>query len=504
MTREHSGQSPHDLTHHHAHAQPAFRRRAIVSDLMTWHYQTPERLALHLAHDQRFILWMASRSLNAFFYIRHTVDSQLKIPELTALYTQHQIATEYGGHVIPLLLSRDEFTAHPEYFPQSGERRNRLGNVCVSNSSALGLVRDGALRYLADNPECRFLHVWGADVWDGAWCRCARCAALSPQQQYLAVVNAIAAAIADQPDPVEIAYLAYHDTLDPDPALRPLANVACEWAPRERCYSHAIDDPACATNPRYFDSLRRYLDLFAGRAHVFEYYADAILFGGFALATPTVIMRDLRAYHALGIDSISCLTFGEHSWLAYPINLETFARGTQLLNSEPDLLLADIAAERHPRCAPELAAAYRTIAQASSLLLDGGGDLMRPKLDSLSRSARFDSLRAAHALLTRAIDAADLLASTTGALIRGERTIWRFTRDVLAGLAALLAACNAPSDSIPGQSAIAQIAAAFETLRATAPEYQNTWAAYDLEWITNIWIPGLRHRFEQLVQDDKS
>ena len=59
-----------------------------------------------------------------------------------------------------------------------------------------------------------------------------------------------------------------------------------EWAPRERCYSHAIDDPACAINPRYFDSLKRYIDIFEGRGHVFEYYADAILFGGLGFATP--------------------------------------------------------------------------------------------------------------------------------------------------------------------------------------------------------------------------
>src|SRR5579884_2242460 len=110
--------------------------------------------------------------------------------------------------------------------------------------------------------------------------------------------------------PIPVAYLAYHDTIDPYPGLDPMPNVWLEWAPRERCYSHAIDDPECEINPRYFDSLRRYLEIFDGRCQVFEYYADAILFGGLAFATPGVIARDLRAYHALGIPGISCLTFG--------------------------------------------------------------------------------------------------------------------------------------------------------------------------------------------------
>ena len=116
------------------------------------------------------------------------------------------------------------------------------------------------------------------------------------------IVNAIAAELAADSNAPPIAYLAYHDTIEPDPGLRPLDNVWFEWAPRERCYSHAIDDPACEINPRYLESLKRYIDIFNGRGHIFEYYADAILFGGLGFATPAVIASDLRAYRALGID----------------------------------------------------------------------------------------------------------------------------------------------------------------------------------------------------------
>ncbi len=146
---------------------------------------------------------------------------------------------------------------------------------------------------------------------------------------------------------VPVAYLAYHDTIDPDPGLKPLPNVWFEWAPRERCYAHAIDDSSCPVNPRYFDSLRRYLQLFDGRGHVFEYYADAILFGGLGFATPAIIARDLRAYRALGIESISCLTFGAYSLLGYPVNLEAFVRGTRSPDFDPRR-----GALRHRRGAP--------------------------------------------------------------------------------------------------------------------------------------------------------
>ena len=309
---------------------PAFTRRAFVSDIMTWNYNLPDRLDLHLRHDREFIPWMARRGINAFSYIRHAHDTRLKIDEVAPLLREHGISVEYGGHVLQQLLPRDRFDAHPEYFPAGDDGvRAARGNLCVSNPDAVALVKEGALAYVHDHPENALLHIWGADVWRGAWCRCGQCRELPPQIQYMDIVNAIAGALAADPNAPPIAYLAYHDTIEPHPGLKPLDNVWFEWAPRERCYSHAIDDPACEINPRYFESLKRYLDIFNGRGHVFEYYADAILFCGLGFATPAIVASDLRAYRRLGITSISNLTFGAYSVMAYPANLEAFVRGSR-------------------------------------------------------------------------------------------------------------------------------------------------------------------------------
>ena len=96
---------------------PAFKRRAFVSDIMTWNYNLPDRLELHLRHDREFIPWMARRGINAFSYIRHAHDTRLKIDEIAPLLREHGIGVEYGGHVLQLLLPRDRFAEHPEYFP---------------------------------------------------------------------------------------------------------------------------------------------------------------------------------------------------------------------------------------------------------------------------------------------------------------------------------------------------------------------------------------------------
>lgn len=226
------------------------------------------------------------------------------------------------------------------------------------------------------------------------------------------VVNAIADAIADRlPGGPPVAYLAYHDTLEPDSNLQPHPNVCFEWAPRERCYSHAVDDATCEVNPRCLESLKRYLELFNGRRHIFEYYADAILFGGLARATPAVIARGLIAYKALGLDSVSCLTFGAHSVLAYPVNLEAFARGTRSPGFDPDRVLADTVSAAHPACASAMGAAYRAIADASAFILNGGGEVMRPRFPPSAQRVR--DLRIAHESITRAIAAANHLVATS-------------------------------------------------------------------------------------------
>jgi len=474
---------------------PAFRRRAFISDIMTWDYNFPDRLDLHLRHDREFIPWMARRGINAFSYIRHAHDTRLKIDEVAPMLREHGIGVEYGGHVLQLLLPRDRFAEHPEYFPAGDDGvRAARGNLCVSNPDAIALVREGALAYVHDYPESELLHIWGADVWRGAWCRCGQCRELPPQLQYMKAVNAVAGALAADSNAPPIAYLAYHDTIDPHPGLKPLDNVWFEWAPRERCYSHAIDDPACETNPRHLESLKRYIEIFDGRGHIFEYYADAILFGGLGFATPAVVASDLRAYHRLGIASISCLTFGAYSVMAYPVNLEAFVRGSQSVGFEPDATIVDTATGRHPQCATEMAAAYRAVERASKLCLDYA-DVMHPVMPHEKAARKRVELREAVLTFNEAIAAADQIASSADArLADAEKDLWRYSSDVLAGLSDYLGALGQTDihRQAWGAAAIATITDAIERIRGIDPEIKGTWGEYDLEWIREMWLRALQ------------
>jgi hypothetical protein len=474
---------------------PAFTRRAFVSDIMTWNYNLPDRLDLHLRHDREFIPWMARRGINAFSYIRHAHDTRLKIDEVAPLLREHGISVEYGGHVLQQLLPRDRFAEHPEYFPAGDDGvRAALGNLCVSNPDAVALAKEGALAYVHDHPENELLHIWGADVWRGAWCRCGQCRELPPQIQYMDIVNAIAEALVTDPNAPPIAYLAYHDTIEPHPGLKPLDNVWFEWAPRERCYSHAIDDPACEINPRYFESLKRYLDIFNGRGHVFEYYADAILFCGVGFATSAIVASDLRAYRRLGITSISNLTFGAYSVMAYPANLEAFVRGSRAVGFDPAAALDETAAGRHPQCAPEMAAAYRAVERASKLCLDYA-DIMRLVMPPEKAARKRVELREAALTFNEAIAAADEIASSANTrLAEAEKDLWRYSSDVLAGLSDYLGALEQTGihRQAWGTAAITRITDAIGRIREIDPEIKGTWGAYDLEWIRELWLRGLQ------------
>ncbi|HEX4210785.1 MAG TPA: hypothetical protein VHY56_10345, partial [Candidatus Binataceae bacterium] len=195
--------------------------------------------------------------------------------------------------------------------------------------------------------------------------------------------------------------------------------------------------------------------------------------------------------------SISCLTFGAYSTLAYPVNLEAFVRGTRSPDFEPDRMIADTAAQLHPQCAPAMAQAYRAIAQASAAILDNGGDVMRPKpgrgpavLGPAGRAELF-------AQLDRATAAAEhIVASTGDALAAGERNLWQYNRKMISGIIEYLAALEAAgAERVKrGEAAIAQLAEAISAIHEIQSGLKGTWGSYDIEWIRPIALEALRRR----------
>jgi hypothetical protein len=109
-------------------------------------------------------------------------------------------------------------------------------------------------------------------------------------------------------------------------------------------------------------------------------------------------------------------------------------------------------------------------------------------------------LQAAVNEITTGIEAADvIIAATGGQLSRLERIVWEYSREVVNGIRDYLAAAETDGRERHRaiDAALTRIAYAIEQLRAAAPAAGDTWAAYDLEWIREIWLQTLRRRFDE-------
>ncbi len=281
-----------------------------------------------------------------------------------------------GGHVghgFPAWIPAAVTASRPELCRVDADGvRRPTGNLCTADPEALGRAL-GMLSMLHDrHPAARLLQVFPDDVVGGSWCHCARCRDRSPVAQYATLVAAVAGVVEARRPGTQVGFLLYHDTLSglPEPAAVGVSgflppNVYALFAPRERCYAHAIDDPACPRNQAYWQHLVRAASLFPGRVDVFEYYGDTILWHYFNVAIPAVIAADLQAYHRLGVREVQALAFGSYSVWAHGANLAAFAGLSAGQAADPDTAVARYASERYGhRAADCMVTYYQALAAA--------------------------------------------------------------------------------------------------------------------------------------------
>lgn len=456
---------------------PTFSVRGYCSDIMTWHYTQPEHLSEHLKEDRALVDWMAKSGANTFFFIRHPFDTQLTIPELLPDFQRRGIDVEYGGHVIPLLLPREVYRDHPEYFPQSPDGvRTDNGNLCTSSAGALVTASTNAVQYVREHPEMRAVHIWGADLWQGGWCGCAGCAATSVQDQGVRVCNAVARALVDAGVARPVCYLAYHDTIEPEITVRPEPNVTVEFAPRERCYGHALNDPDCRTNRGYAAALERYVELFDGHVRLFEYYGDAILFGGCAVPLGGVIAADMDYYKRLGVPEITMLQFGAFSRWAYPLNFVTFAAA--LAGEVPETAVDGYWA----RFGAEAAVARAVFAELEAIVrrVVTYGDIRRPPRSAPAAARLLKRLESA---LPRLGEVVRKLEAFGDSALAAQGPLVRYTQMVIEGVQQELRQTLAghPPHAEP------QYAQALQVVEGVDSRWKGVWGSVDLPIIHSFY-----------------
>lgn len=348
------------------------------------------------------------------------------------------LVIEFGGHGLAGLLPRRLFRSHPDYFRHDGRRRTPDHNLCPSSPGALDVVRRSARAYFEARPGAGVYHLWPDDIVGEGWCRCERCSSFSPPDQALLVTNAVAQVLEEVAPGALLAFLVYHDTIEPPARVRPRPNVSMVYAPRERCYAHALDDPSCEVNRDYHRLLQEGLARLGqgpgtgpgAQPRVFEYHLDAFLFKSMLPPLPRVMAGDLGAYLAAGVHTAGALMTSDRPWVTTPVNLWLFARLTWDPQADTKVLLEDFAAGVLGDA--RLARYYEKVEEAFGpvLELDGQGALLR-----MPGAGILDSPPA---------DALDFLGAAAPAAERKLGQVRR-SRELAAEARALLVGANAPA-----------------------------------------------------------
>ena len=234
-----------------------------------------------------------------------TLQARL-LPELR----KRGLEIEVAGHFLSTFLPRTLFPQHPDWFRQNeqGVRVNDF-NLNPFNQDALDYIAGGAVEYLSKMPEASLFHLWADDIGGGGWSHEIGKESYTPSDQALLVSNYLVKKLRERLPNANLAYLAYHDTVYPPQVVKPEAGLVYFYAPRERCYAHALSDPACDLNQKYATALEKGLPAFGPQnAEVFEYYADQILYENMTNPPlPEVLSGDMRYYHQLGIPAVGAL-----------------------------------------------------------------------------------------------------------------------------------------------------------------------------------------------------
>jgi hypothetical protein len=310
---------------------------------------------------------------------------------------------ELGGHHLSDLVPRRLFRSQPDLFRHNGARRTPDRNFCPSHPAAQSMLRANGRAFFLAHPEAQVYHLWPDDLLGGGWCACPRCAGLAPADQALLAANTLAAALAELRPDARVSYLAYHDTEAAPARIPPHPQVELIFAPRPRSYARGLGDPADPLNPAYAARLAENIASFPpGRAAVFEYYLDGILFKSAPPPLPSVLAADMAHYQAAGVAAVHALMTGDRPWRAAPINAFLFARLAWAPSQRPDDLLAAYAAARAPRAPAALARAYAALERA-----------WRPALDRTPAEAaqRRDLPRARDLLAAPPLDVLDYMAA---------------------------------------------------------------------------------------------
>lgn len=279
------------------------------------------------------------------------------------------------------------FEAHPEWFGLvNGKRSDRItpdggDNYCTSNSDATAELVRNMVHELIEG-TWRFadiLNFWMLD--GGKWCDCENCRAQGTYtDRLMLVIDAALKGMAKAREEsrlkreVEIATLAYHETLSPPtkplPADFDYQHCSVTYFPIARCYVHSLADPACTEINRNQQEQYQGWTTGAGRHYtgsifIGEYYNVSSL-KSMPVLFPRIMAADIPWYYRNGARHFHYMHTPTRLWGTWTLNQYLMARLLWNTETNVDKLLDEYFERFYPTTAAATRAFYDELEYATS------------------------------------------------------------------------------------------------------------------------------------------
>jgi len=257
--------------------------------------------------------------LPAFEYREVFWTEVLRDPDFAArlkLNGHHHMLTEkHGGravvfypfvHSMDLLIPRELYREHPEYFPMiDGKRVGGYVQRCLSNPEVVELAIERVKQWIRERPEANVIDVSQNDT--GYWCQCPNCKALddaegSPSASLIKFVNAIAEAVEKEYPHAKVETLAYQYSRKPPRTLRPRHNVIIRLCTIECCFGHPLATCPSEESKRFREDLEAWREI-APTLYIWDYTTN---FAHYLQPFPNlfVLQENIKFYAERGVKGV--------------------------------------------------------------------------------------------------------------------------------------------------------------------------------------------------------
>ena len=280
------------------------------------------------------------------------------------------------------------FDAHPEWYGlHNGKRSDNIpehgagDNYCTSNHDATTELAKNIVQQCIDGEwqHADLLNFWMTDF--GRWCECDACQKQgSDTDRLLSITYTVRKALQTAQFEgrlkrnVQVATLAYHETLPPPskplPADFDYANCFVTIFPIERCYVHALADPACTeVNEPLSKEIEGWASgagrLYTGSLLIGEYY-NISTFKSLPLLFPKIMAIDIPWYYKIGARHFHYMHVPMSLWGTWRLNNYLMARLLWNVSANPDQILEEYFNRVYPTTTTPIRVFYRELEQASA------------------------------------------------------------------------------------------------------------------------------------------